>query len=196
MDPELTDVKVLEAFLKEKKLEKVEKIAKGFSSQIYLVKDEKGRKLALKMERKDSPRKMMVEKEAEHLQAANKVGIGPKLVWADLQKRIILYEFVEGRTFNRWMNKQTSREDLLKVLKELFRQANKLDEIGLSHGQLAGRGANIIVTPEKGVVLVDFEKASQERRARNAFQLLSLTFLNPHSALSRNIKAILAQQKA
>ena len=149
MDPELTDVSVLEAFLKEKKLEKVEKIAKGFSSQIYLVKDEKGRKLALKMERKDSPRKMMVEKEAEHLQAANKAGIGPKLVWADVQKRIILYEFVEGRTFNRWMNQQPSRQDLLKVLKELFRQANKLDEIGLSlalftlcAGPLRGRRPN------------------------------------------------------
>jgi predicted Ser/Thr protein kinase len=193
MDPELTSVKVLEAFLKEKKLSLEEKIAKGFSSQIYLVKEGK-RKLALKMERKDSPRKMMVEKEAKHLKEANKAGIGPKLVGFDLEKRIILYEFVEGRTFNRWLNQEPSREDLLKVLKQLFAQANKLDEMGLSHGQLAGRGANIIVTPKLEVVLLDFEKASQERRARNAFQLLSLAFLNPRSTLTKRIKGILAGQ--
>lgn len=191
MMPELIDLEVFNAFLQEKKLELVERIAKGFSSEIFLVKNAQGKKLALKIERKDSPRKMMVEKEVENLKKANSVGVGPKLVEWDFQRRIILYEFIEGITFNKWINSIPEKKDLKEFLTELFSQARKLDEIGLDHGQLAGKGTNIIVDKNLRPVLVDFEKASSHRKCHNTTRLTSFIVLNKKSGLTKKIKQIL-----
>jgi predicted Ser/Thr protein kinase len=188
---ELINRSTLEQFIKERKLELVEKIAKGFSSETFLVKNAKGKKFALKIERIDSPRKQMVEREVENLKKVNSVKVGPKLADFDLEKRIILVEFIEGRTFNRWLFRQPTKEELVRCLKELFAQASRLDKLGLSHGQLAGKGTNILVN-EKGLpVIIDFEKASTERKSRNVYQLTSFIVLNPHSALTKIIRKIL-----
>ena len=195
MMPELVDQKVLQSYLKEKKLALVEKISKGCSGEIFLVKNSAGKKFALKMERKDSTREKMVEREAANLKLANSVDIGPKLVEADFRKRIILYEFIEGTTFNKWLNSLPKKEDLKNFLRELFAQAEKLDEIGLDHGQLAGKGANILVDKNLRPVIVDFEKASPNRRCHNVTQLASFAVLNKHSGLTQKILSLLRGEK-
>ena len=184
----------MENFLKERKLELVERIAKGFSSETFLVKNNKGEKFALKIERLDSPRRQMAEKEVANLKKANSVNVGPKLADFDFEKRIVLVEFIDGRTFNRWLFRQPGKKEMVKCLKELFAQASRLDDLGLSHGQLAGKGTNIIVN-EKGLpVIIDFEKASTQRKPHNVYQLTSFIVLNPHSALTKLIKEILRKE--
>ena len=67
-----------------------------------------------------------------------------------------------------------------------------MDEIGLDHGQLAGKGRNILVRKNRPVI-IDFEKASQVRKPGNFSQLKSFLFLNPHSSISGKVKEILGE---
>ncbi|MDD5148323.1 MAG: hypothetical protein PHH08_02565 [Candidatus ainarchaeum sp.] len=181
----------LKLFLRQKKLLLAEKIAKGWSSEIFLVKNKAGKKLVVKIEKEDSPRKNMAEKETMHLAAANRIRIGPELISFDLEKRIILMEFIEGKHFSKWLFANPSKKNLKKCIDSLLEQAEKLDEIGLSHGQLAGRGANILVKKNCLPVIIDFEKASQSRRCKNYNQLQAYLFKNPKSAVARKVKEIL-----
>ncbi|MFH1663489.1 MAG: hypothetical protein ABH986_01615, partial [archaeon] len=58
------------------------------------------------------------------------------------------------------------------------------------HGQLAGRGVNILVC--KGLpVIIDFEKASIQRKTHNRTVLESFLFKNPHSLITKKVKEIL-----
>ncbi len=184
----------LEEFLKEKKLSLIEKISKGYSSEIYSVKDNEGQKFALKLEKENSPRKEMAEREVKNLKLANSAGIGPKLLGRDFKKRIILMEFIEGKTFNEWLFSGPGKKELESFLKELFAQAKKLDSIHLDHGQLAGKGKNILVRKGKPVI-IDFEKASTERRVHNVSTLDSFIYLNRHSAIARKAGETLGIRK-
>lgn len=183
--------KARKTFLKKRKLKIIELIAKGYSSEVFLVTNINGKKFALKAEKKISPRKNLVQKEVDNLLLANSKKIGPKLIASDENAGVILMQFISGLTFNNWLfEKQHSKKQMEKFLQELFLQANTLDKIGLDHGQLAGRGKNILV--KNGLpVIIDFEKASQTRRCTNVNQLKSFLILNPHSAIARRVNQIL-----
>lgn len=202
----------MEEFLHKRNLflAKKERIAKGWSSEIFLVKDEKGIKYALKIEKEKSPRVDMVRKEAENLKLANSVGVGPKLFGFDLAKKIILMEFVEGVTFQEFLfgvlpkikNKKTRAMVLHKFLDKLFAQARALDAAGLDHGQLAGKGKNILArkvkgkkgakgkTPRYEPVIIDFEKASSKRKPHNLTQLEGFLLRNKYGAVAKKVKEI------
>ncbi|PIN98510.1 MAG: hypothetical protein COT90_03990 [Candidatus Diapherotrites archaeon CG10_big_fil_rev_8_21_14_0_10_31_34] len=185
--------KNLSEFLKKENLKLERKIAKGFSSEVFLVK--KGKKeFALKIEKLKSRREEMAEREVENLRKANEIGVGPKLYAFDLEKRIILMEFIKGKTFSKWLfglkkNKENKKK-LEKFISELFLQAEKMDKLGLDHGQLAGRGVNILVKRNKPVI-IDFEKASQKRRCHNKTVLESFLLKNPFSEITKKVKQIL-----
>ncbi|MBU1121051.1 hypothetical protein KJ660_04200 [Candidatus Micrarchaeota archaeon] len=181
----------LNEFLKENSLELINKISKGYSSEVFLVQNSKGKKFALKIEKEKSPRKEMVEKEVQNLKLANSISVGPKLISFDKEKKIILIEFIEGKTFSGWLFESPPDKKILEgFLKELFSQAKKLDEVGLDHGQLAGKGKNILVRNNLPVI-IDFEKASTNRRVHNLTQLDSFIHKNPNSAIAKKVKEIL-----
>lgn len=186
--------KNLAEFLKQEKLKLIKKTAKGHSSEIFLVK--KGKKnFALKIEKIKSTRFKMAERETENLIKANSVKIGPLIYGFDLKKRIILMEFIKGKTFFSWLfglkkNKE-NKIKLKKFIENLMLQAEKLDEIGLDHGQLAGRGVNILVK-KNFPVIIDFEKASLKRKCHNKTVLESFLFKNPDSKITRKVKEILS----
>lgn len=183
----------LKKFLKEKKLKLIERISKGYSSEVFLVENVSEERFALKIEKEKSPRKEMVEKEVKNLKLANSVGVGPKLIDWDFGERIILMEYIEGITFNEWILKgKPKKKELHKFLDKLLEQAKKLDEIGLDHGQLAGKGKNILV--RNGLpVIIDFEKASQERKVHNVTQLEGMLYRNPHAEITKRVKGILGK---
>lgn len=183
----------LEKFLEENSLKKINQISKGWSSEIYLVENKKGEKFALKIEREKSPRENMAKKEVENLKLANSVNIGPKLISWDFEKQIILMQYIPGKTFQEWIHETPSKEELQKVMQELFFQARELDKIGLDHGQLAGPAKNILVW-DTCPTIIDFEKASVERKPHNVNVLQALFHQNPKSAITKKIQEILNQK--
>jgi len=180
----------IEIFLKKNNLHLVKQISKGWTSFVYLVKDSKGKEFVAKSLRDKANRRNMVERESENLGIANSAGVGPKLVKADSENNVVLMEFVEGDSFVDWLFSNPKKIQLEKFLKELFKQAKKLDKKGLDHGQLAGKGKNILVRKGKPVI-IDFEKASTERKVGNVNQLKAFLFINPHSSITKKVKEIL-----
>ncbi|MFH1391710.1 MAG: RIO1 family regulatory kinase/ATPase [Candidatus Diapherotrites archaeon] len=180
----------IEIFLKENNLYLVEQIAKGWTSFVYLVKDSKGKKFVVKSLREKANRRDMVERETENLTLANSVGVGPKLIDRDFENNVVLLEFIEGSSFIDWLFSNPKKIELEKFLKELFEQAEKLDKKHIDHGQLAGKGKNILVRKGKPVI-IDFEKASTKRKVGNVNQLKAFLFLNPHSTITKKVKEIL-----
>ena len=171
------------------------KISKGYTSDVFLVEDKKHRQFALKAEKQKSPRVNMVEKEALNLLFVNAFGIGPRLECFDPAQRVVVMEFVDGPTFDRWLfQKKPSAKVLSAFVKEALSQAETLDRIGISHGQLAGKGRNILVRKNTPMI-IDFEKASNKRRCRNQNQLRALLFENPNSAIVKRVKEILNNKK-
>jgi putative serine/threonine protein kinase len=189
-------------FLKENKLCLISQLGKGHSSQIFLVQGKRGKKFVAKIERQDSTRFRMAERESENLSLANSIGIGPKLFAADLKKRIVLMEFIEGPSFAEWLFSGPSQKALKEFIKELQAQAKALDKAGLDHGQLAGKGKNILVKKGKtgkGCIesgrakpaIIDFEKASQNRKCHNLSTIESFLFKNPRGAVAKKVREIL-----
>lgn len=182
----------LEKVIKVFSLKDVSFISKGFSSLVF--KARKGRKkIALKLERDKSRRKEMLEKEVENLMKANSVNIGPKLYFYDKQLKVIGMQLIEGITFNEFIFSNQKEKHLIRVIKLLLLQAKKLDEIKLSHGQLAGKMKNILITKGKPVI-IDFEKASMKRKAKNLSQLKAALFFNPYSSIARKIRDIIKEK--
>lgn len=189
----------LAVFSKNHSVEFLSKISKGFSSEIHLAKGRDGSFFAVKIERDKSPRKDMCLKEYFYLCKANSFGIGPQAMLLDEECRAIAMEFVNGETFNKWLLEgKPSKVDLEHFLDALFAQAKKLDEIGLSHGQLAGKGKNILVRKKGNFfepVIIDFEKASFNRKCRNANQLEAFIHRNPGSVIVKTVERILGLKK-
>ncbi len=181
----------LSDFLEARGLALVQKISKGYSADVFLVRNASGESFALKAEKAKSRRIDMVKKEAENLCLANSVGVGPKLVGFDLRAKCILMEFIDGKPFFKWLFEDSpSKKQLAVFLDDLLLQAKKLDALGLSHSQLAGKGANILV--RNGLpVIVDFEKASANRKAKNVSQLNGFLFQNPHGKIAKRVGEIL-----
>ena len=191
--PYETEMKRLREFLKEHKLTLVKLIAKGHSSFVFLVR--KGdKKLVAKLEREDSTREGMIEKEVANLKKANSLNVGPKLYGFDKKRKIILMEYIEGKTFNEWLFEKRKRAELIRFLAELFRQAIALDNAGLDHGQLTGRGVNILVRDGLPVI-IDFEKASQKRKPHNFSKLLAYLLINKKSRICARVWEILQAEE-
>ncbi|MBU0635461.1 hypothetical protein KKE06_00355 [Candidatus Micrarchaeota archaeon] len=181
----------LNDFLKENDLTFVERISKGFSAEVFKVKNKKGRVMALKIEKPKSPRQNMVIKERLFLEKANAIGIGPKLLDCDEENRVVLLEFISGKPFGQWIFETNSKKQVQTVTANLLKQAKKLDSLGLDHGQLAVKGKNILVQSNAKPVIIDFEKASLTRGTHNQTQLESFLFKNPHSRITKRVKELI-----
>ncbi len=184
--------KRLEAFSVRRKLKVKRLLAKGHSSRIFLVQGGE-KKFVAKVERSDSTRKHMLEREAFNLKLANSRHIGPRLVTYDFFYRILLMEYIKGETFREWIfSKKRKKKEVSLFVKELLRQGKKLDELGLDHGQLAGRGVNILVRKGKPVI-IDFEKASTHRKCHNRAVLEAFLFKNKRSAIAKRVKELVGE---
>ncbi|MBI5553721.1 MAG: hypothetical protein HY917_03185 [Candidatus Diapherotrites archaeon] len=183
----------LQAFLEKNGLRLEHKISKGYCSEVYLVRKGK-RFFALKIEKNKSPRESMAEKEARFLQLANEHGIGPQLHSMDPANRVILMEFLDGVTFNDFVFSNPTPPKLKKVIDSLRAQAKMLDAIGLDHGQLGGKAKNILVQKNGTAAIIDFEKASLNRKTHNLKVVEALVFQNRFSSLTEKIKEILKKE--
>ena len=190
--PGQADPQKLDSFLQKNSLELVGKIAKGWSSEIFLCRGKSGKLACLKALRGKSNRQDMVLREAENLALANSAGVGPKLIGSDAECSFVSMEYIEGIPFSEWIFETPSKESLSVFIDELYKQAKALDKIGLDHGQLAGRGKNILVAKETGLpVIIDFEKASPKRKCHNVKVLDSFLYRSKDSAIVKKVKEIL-----
>jgi len=178
------------------KYTKIAKIAKGWSSYIWTVKDTSGKLYVQKEVREKSNRKNLAEREGKMLSLANSVGVGPKVKEINYKKNFVIMEFIKGPKLFDWALGNTfenvSKEELYFFVKDLIRQCLLLDSIGLRHTQLQV-GKNILVTKKSGKyypIIIDFEKASisDKSSTKNFGQIASFLFYNPNGKIAEKIR--------
>ena len=173
-------VKALE-FIGEKTAFNVPVLGKGCVGIVVTarVDDEQ---VALKIRRVDADRVGM-QREAEMLQIANKVEVGPRLI--DSSENFLLMEFVEGALLPEWIEKlngRGTRNRIRQVLRDVLEQCWRLDEAGLDHGELSRAPKHIIVDKDDHAHLVDFETASVQRRVSNVTSICQYLFIGSQTA--------------
>lgn len=131
-------------------------------------------KASLKIRRVDADR-IQMQHEAEMLERANSVNVGPKLLC--VSKNFLLMQFIDGLLLPEWLEKHKRRTATRKVLRMILEQCRRLDEIGLDHGELSHAPKHIIVDQKDQPFVVDFETASLQRKTSNVTSICQFIFI-------------------
>jgi putative serine/threonine protein kinase len=170
-------VKALE-FRGDKRVSNVNVLGKGCVG-IVLIAHVDRKKAALKVRRLDADRSMM-RHEAEMLEKANSVKVGPKLL--GYTGNLLLMQFVDGFLLPEWLRKHIEKIRVKKVLREVLEQCCLLDSIGLDHGELSHAPKHIIIDRKDRPFIVDFETASVNRATANVTSICQFLFISGISA--------------
>jgi putative serine/threonine protein kinase len=142
---------------------------------IVVIARRRKRRVALKIRRSDADRENMM-REAMLLRKANAVEVGPRLI--GVRKDFLVMQLILGDLLPKWVEKETSRDEIGKVLKEILEQCWRLDMAGLDHGELTHAPKHIIVNAKQKPVIVDFETASLDRRPSNVTSVCQFLFMD------------------
>ena len=148
-------------------------LGKGYVG-VVVVANMKDQKVALKMRRIDADR-LDFTHEAEMLQKANSIGVGPKFI--AVSNNFLLSQLIDGDLLEDWL--QTPREKGLirKVLVDILEQCWSLDEAGLDHGELSKAPKHLLVDKMDKPFIVDFETASTMRKVINVTSVCQFLFM-------------------
>ena len=170
---QMLGVEALE-FRGDKQVFNVKVLGKGCVG-IVMIAHVNEKKAALKVRRLDADRVMM-RHEAEMLEKANSVRVGPKLL--GYTGNMILMQFVDGFLLPEWLGKHVGKVRVRKVLRKVLEQCWLLDNVGLDHGELSHAPKHIIVDRADRPFIVDFETASIDRAPANVTSLCQFLFIS------------------
>ncbi|MDR0797123.1 MAG: serine/threonine protein kinase [Nitrososphaerota archaeon] len=138
-------------------------IGKGYTG-IVIIAHTNSEQLALKIRRIDSGRENFFH-EAEMLQKANNVAVGPRILAGS--KNFLLSQFVDGDFLTKWLNDNKDTENFCRVIRDVLEQCWRLDMVGLDHGELSKAPRHLLMDKLDKPFIVDFETASIQRRVAN-----------------------------
>lgn len=170
-------------------------LGKGYVGIVVLVKIKKNKKYsrergtaALKIRRIDSQRDDL-EAEANLLQKANKVNVGP--IFYSNTKNFLVMEFLDGPKIGDWIQEIIQEEKeigkLKKIIRRILEDCYRLDSIGLDHGELSSISKHVIVG-KVSPTIIDFESASTKRRVSNVTSATQGIFIG--SGIAKKIQKI------
>lgn len=172
---------------------KLNVLGKGYTGIVILAKIG-SKKVALKIRRTDSPRASM-ENEAMLLEAANKVGAGPRLIKSS--KNFVAMEYLDGKKIFDWVRDLEGRGKAVKlkqVIRKVMTDCYRLDMAGLDHGELSDITKHVIVG--KATTMIDFESSSLERKVSNVTSATQAIFIGSGLAkIVRQIYSVPSKQK-
>lgn len=168
-------------------------LGRGHTGIVVLAARGRGRAAAaLKMRRTDSPRASMA-REARLLAAANRAGAGPRLIGHT--RNLLAMEHLDGTTIERWIGGggRVGAAEAKAVARTVLEDCHRMDKQGLDHGELSNIARHVVVVPRRGggrgsgigACIVDFESASEGRRASNVTSAAQSMFIG--SAVARGM---------
>ncbi len=171
--------------LESKNVKKIHKFAKGKRGMIYLG-HWKGKKIAVKAQRKDVVAKNRINIEIDMIKRLNKYNIGPKLLFYG--KDWFAYEFVEGDYSLDFFEKhKNNKKTVMKTIKSIFDQCYKLDLLDINKEEMHRPIKNLIIT-KKGPVFIDFERAHFTQDPKNVTQFVQFVISLSKTVLKGRIK--------
>ncbi|MGB2925998.1 MAG: RIO1 family regulatory kinase/ATPase [Limnothrix sp.] len=160
----------------------------GYVGIVVLVERDR-QQFALKIRRTNIDKLSLVA-EAEYLQQANTVNIAPQVVqWSE---NFILMEYIVGESLFIWVQRMSAMgkiEAIKLVIKNLLKQSFRLDQLGLDRGDMSCVTNDVVVRNEEPVLL-DFSRASGDRRPQNVTALVQGLFWG--SALAKYLQPTLS----
>ncbi|MGD6933574.1 MAG: serine/threonine protein kinase [Candidatus Bathyarchaeia archaeon] len=147
-------------------------LGKGFVGIVVVAYVDRKR-FALKMRRVDGGREDFLH-EAEMLQKANAVGVGPKFV--AVTRNFLLSQLIDGDLLANWLGAHKEKTEFRRVLGDILEQCWRLDEAGLDHGELSKAPRHLLMTQKGEPFIVDFETASTQRHASNVTAVCQYLF--------------------
>lgn len=162
-------------------------LGKGCVSIVVKAETKRGVEV-LKIRRMDADRPSM-QREAEMLSLANRVGVGPKL--SSHTENFMLMDLATGEPITSWIRRIKGKGTTARLriaIRSIADQCFKLDQLGLDHGELSNPSKHIFVDEGK-VTIIDFETASTSRRTSNLTALVQYVFIG--GPVSRKVRRIL-----
>ncbi len=177
----------LQRITMEKNIKNLEYIAKGHRGVVF--KGYLGNKIVcIKVPRNDS--KNTILHEGNILKEVNKYNIGPKLI--DYSEKYLIMEYIDGISLKDYLNKwnNVDKNIIKKSILETIKQCIILDKIKIDHTEIQG-GKHIIITKNKEIVIIDFDKSRITNKVHNFTSAMSLFFGKNH--ISNIIYSILSK---
>jgi release factor glutamine methyltransferase len=167
--------------LEKKGVTKIAPFSKGHRGLIYTGRW-KNKKITIKIQRSDIGAKGTVDNETKQLKKLNKHNIGPKLLFDG--KDFFAYNFVEGDFIRQYFDKKSiKKKDVIAVLKNVFNQMYKMDQLGLNKEEMHHPIKHILVGKGNKPTLLDFERCKPKKKTHNVTQFAQFTIsgrLIPH----------------
>ncbi|NEO83341.1 MAG: serine/threonine protein kinase [Spirulina sp. SIO3F2] len=139
-----------------------------------------GGQVAIKLRRQDAPLDTL-NREAQMLQWANQIAIGPKLYKS--HPDVLVMAHCAGQPLERWLHQPPPPEQVQNAIAQILHQAYQLDRLGLDHGELGCVTEHVQVDPAKQTItLLDFGSASGDRRAANVTTVAQGLFIGTQLA--------------
>lgn len=149
-----------------------------------------GQRRALKMRRIDADRRNFSH-EAEMLQKANAVDVGPKFI--AVSDNFLFSQLIDGDILEDWLENQRDKTLIRKVLVDILEQCWRLDEAGLDHGELSKAPKHLLVDQTQKPFIVDFETASVERKVINVTSVCQFLFMG-NSRAAKMLNAMFGER--
>jgi len=150
--------------LKKSGVKKIESFAKGKRGSIFTGRY-RLRKVAIKLQREDSPSPGSINNEIEILKKLSGIGIGPKILLSG--KNWFIYKFAKGDFIEDFVE-NSKKLKIIKVLYNVFDQLYALDRFGVNKEEMHNPYKHIIIGKE--AILLDFERAKKTQKPKNVTQ--------------------------
>lgn len=140
-------------------------LGEGASGRVFSAWDRRrGRAVALKLPHERGAAALHAEARAlaalDDPRIVRLVDFGP---WRD--RAFLAMELLRGSTLQSWLDTQPAHDEVLRVLAELGRAIDQVHRSGYVHGDL--KPANVHITEDRQLRLLDFGLASRSERARS-----------------------------
>lgn len=181
-------------FCGEKVVAGVPVLGKGYVGIVVMAILEDERRVALKIARTDVKPGRLIH-EAEMLQKANSVNVGPKILGHT--SNLLIMEYIDGILLPKWVyglsgDRESASLRLKAALRDILEQCWRLDSIGLDHGELSWADKHIIINSFDRAHILDFEAASDRRRTSNVTSISQYLFIKSRvaEAIALRIKRV------
>lgn len=146
----------------------IELLTKGKRGVIFTA-DFRGVPVVVKVARPDSDAVNTPLLEAQYLQKANELGIGPRLY--DFSQDYVIMEYVKGALIGDFLRDVSlDAKNVVSVILAIFDQLVVLDSARINKFELTNPYKHIIVKENFDPVLIDFERARFTTRPKNVTQ--------------------------
>ena len=165
-------------------------LSKGKRGIVYLI-EERGKKIVVKKERKESSALRALHNEAVWLQILNKYNIGPRFIRCE--DKSLVMEYIHGIPFVVWYPHH-SQHAVRHVIKDIFQQCRQMDVLKVNKMEMHTPVKHILIRKGKPV-LIDFERCKRTLTPKNVTQFCQFLVHLGFSVDREQLKALLQEYK-